>query len=104
MTITGGIDDQAVIALSRNEIRSSGQVLSSVYIKGSCRNRFHIISRRLIPFLVPPLPRRLHVFTKDLKQFRADLETTDDEAAVIQRHRDARAAKGEVCREFLVVF
>lgn len=40
------------------------------------------------------------VFTKDLKQLIADLETTDDEAAVIRRYADTFIAKDKVRREF----
>ena len=37
-----------------------------------------------------------HVFTKDLDQLAADLKATDDQAAVIQRYKDALAVKREV--------
>jgi len=38
----------------------------------------------------------MYVFTKDLKQLRADLRATDDKAAVVQRYEDALVAKGQV--------
>lgn len=48
----------------------------------------------------PSLPKVTCVFTKDLKQLAADLEATNDGAAVVQRYKDTLVAKGEVCCEF----
>ena len=49
------------------------------------------------PLIVLSFHERIYILTKDLKQLMADLEATDDELAVIQRYKDALAAKGEVC-------
>lgn len=58
----------------------------------------------LTPLPVPPLPKRFYVFTKDLDQLRADLEATDDKAAVIQRYSDAVVAKSKVfCKSYRVL-
>ena len=46
--------------------------------------------------IVPPLHKRTYMFIKDLKHLTADLETTDNELAVIQRYKNALAVKGEV--------
>jgi len=40
----------------------------------------------------------MYVFTKDLERLAADLESTDDEAAVVRRYEHALVAKGQVCR------
>ena len=52
------------------------------------------------PALVSPHPEQVHVFTKDLKQLIADLQATDDKAAMTQRYKDALVAKRQVRREF----
>ena len=44
------------------------------------------------------------MFTKDLKQFKVDLEAADDKAAVIQRYEKKLVAKTKVRCKFLVKF
>jgi len=102
--IAGGVEDQAVIPLSRDKIHSSSQVLPVLYIKSLCPNQVRIVFLTLIRLLVPPLSKRLYVFTKDLKRLKADLMATEDEAAVIQRYKDALVMRSEVCREFWSAF
>jgi len=48
------------------------------------------------PLLVLPLPNQIHMFTKDLNQLAADLEASDDQAAVVQRYKDEFAVKVKV--------
>ena len=43
----------------------------------------------------------MYVFTKDLERLAVDLESTDDEAAVVRRYERALVAKGQVCCELL---
>ena len=62
-------------------------------------NRLDVVSPTLTPLLVPPLPRRLHVFTKDLEELVADLEACDDKAAVVRRYNGALFVKRQVRRE-----
>ena len=59
-------------------------------------DRSHVISPMLMVSIVPPLPKRMHVFTHDLKRLTADLEVADDRATVVQRYNDEFAAKVEV--------
>ena len=44
-----------------------------------------------------PLPKHMYVFVEDLKRLAADLESTDDKAAVVRRYERALVAKGQVC-------
>ena len=76
-------------------------VLPKFYINSQCLSYFHVASGTLIFLLVPPLPKRIYIFTKNLDQFAADLESTDDQATVIQSYRDALEEKTEVCCGFL---
>ena len=94
MTVAGGVQDQSAVALSRGKLDSSSQVLPTVCIEGNTQTSFMPLV--LTPPPDPSLPKTVYVFTKDLGRLIADLEVTDDEATVIQRYRDALAAKGEV--------
>lgn len=104
VTVVGGVRERAVVALSREDLHSSNQVLPSVSLKSQHPNQFYIVSRTLTPSLVPPLPKSLYVFRKDLEQLEVDLGTTDDRAAIIQRYLNTLAAKNDVGRELLIQF
>jgi len=94
VTIPGGVQDQAAVALSRGKLRSSSQILPTVHTKSWYLDQFCLTS--LTRLLVPPHPKRMYVFTRDLKRLIADLRATGDEAAVIQRYGDALVSKCEV--------
>ena len=71
--------------------------MPTVHTKSWYLNQFYLTS--LTQSLVPPLPKKMYVFTRDLQRLIADLRTTGDEMAVIQRYGDALVSKYEVCRE-----
>jgi len=50
------------------------------------------------PLLVLPLPNQIHMFTKDLERLAADLEASDDRAAVVQQYKDRFVVKSKVRR------
>jgi len=61
------------------------------------------VSAKLVPrhildvhqLLVLP-PNQVHMFTKDLKQLVADLEASDDQAAVVRRYKDRFSVNSKV--------
>ena len=99
MTVQGGAQDNAIVDLSGCNLPSSGWVLPTVSIKS--QRQVDSVSYPLMFTLLLGLPpqKRIHMFTKDLKKLAADLEASNDKAAVVRRYKDGLYAKTEVrCR------
>jgi len=99
VTVVGGTQDQAAVAVSRGKLRSSSQILPTFYIRSGRSAQFHLTPLPLSS-PVPPPPRKAYVFTRDLERLVEDLRKADDKAAVIRRYKDALILKREVCCEF----
>ena len=102
MTVPGGVQDQTAVGLARGKLRSSSQILPTAHIKSWYLDQFYLTP--LTQSLVPPLSKKMYVFTRDLQRLIADLRATGDEVAVIQRYGDALDSKCEVCRDSLSYF